>query len=271
MSNPLVSVIIPCYNAEKFVERAVRSIMEQTYQNLEIICINDCSKDGTGEILQKLATEDARIVYVENETNLKLPKTLNKGIALASGDYIARMDADDISFSERIEKQIKFMQDNMNVDIVGANVFTIDEHDTKLEYVSSLLLSHQNIVSKLAWKTTMLHPTVLAKKTFFTDLNGFDENIAYAEDYDMWIRGWLLGKCFANLSDVLLSYRIHSNQMSDTKFNSKNAKIVRGFLLKYFVETKNVKFLFGYLVQTKIMYYLIRKTSKLRSKLKSLG
>lgn len=78
--------------------------MEQTYKNLEIIVINDCSSDNTGKILQCLATEDSRIVYVENKINLKLPKTLNKGIALAKGEYIARMDADDVSLPERLEK-----------------------------------------------------------------------------------------------------------------------------------------------------------------------
>ena len=85
MSSPLVSVIIPCYNASKYVEQAVRSVMEQTYQNLEIICCDDCSTDNTLEILEKLALEDSRITVVKNDSNLKIVKTLNKLIGLATG------------------------------------------------------------------------------------------------------------------------------------------------------------------------------------------
>ena len=99
-NNPLVSVIIPCYNAEKYVESAIRSIMNQTYKNLEIIITDDCSTDDTLEILQKLAKEDSRIKLYKNETNLKIVKTLNNMISQANGKYIARMDADDISLLE---------------------------------------------------------------------------------------------------------------------------------------------------------------------------
>ena len=104
----LVSVIIPCYNAEKYVEEAVRSIMKQTYLDLEIIVIDDCSTDGTNEILQSLSLEDSRIVFLKNETNLKLIKTLNLGISISKGKFIARMDADDISEPERLVEQVDF-------------------------------------------------------------------------------------------------------------------------------------------------------------------
>lgn len=267
---PLVSVIIPSYNAEKFVEQAVRSIMEQTYWNLEIICINDYSKDSTGSILQKLAKEDSRIIYVENEENLKLPKTLNKGIALAKGEYIARMDADDIALPERIERQVSFLLESPDIDIVGTNVFTIDESGYFLNYTSNMVRTSQEIAKKIAWKTCLLHPTVLAKSSFFRDLHGFDESLLYAEDYDLWIRATLDGKKIANIPDVLLKYRVHKNQMSDVKFNKRNANIVRGFLWKYFLQTKNIFFLFGCLLQTRLFYYLVRKTSSIRRKIKFL-
>src|SRR5690242_9188533 len=99
---PLVSVIIPCFNAEKFVEDAVHSIMQQSYPNLEIIAIDDCSTDSTLNALKKLCAEDARIKLLMNEKNLGLVSTLNKGINSAEGKYIARMDADDISHVNRI-------------------------------------------------------------------------------------------------------------------------------------------------------------------------
>ncbi|MDE3946029.1 glycosyltransferase family 2 protein, partial [Glaesserella parasuis] len=145
-SLPLVSVIIPCYNAENFVESAVRSIMEQTYSNLEIIVINDCSSDNTGEILKRLAEEDPRIKYIENEQNLKLPKTLNKGINLAKGDYIARMDSDDISLPVRLEKQVEFMLSNKNIDIVGCNMQHMDVYSRRLLYRSHMSTEHNDII-----------------------------------------------------------------------------------------------------------------------------
>lgn len=271
MSKPLVSVIIPCYNAEKFVEQAVRSIMEQTYQNLEIICINDCSKDNTGEILQKLAKEDSRIVYVNNEVNLKLPKTLNKGIALAKGEYIARMDADDISLPERIEKQIQFMLLNENIDIVGCNSQHIDSNNNVLNYRTFLPTSPQIISFQMPFRCVLIHPAILAKKTFFVDMNGFNESLVYAEDYELWVRAVAHNKKISNLDGVLLQYRIHNNQSSaalSSQYNSEQARINRNFLFRCFLKTKNIKFLFGILIQTKIIHFIIIKTSSCRNSIK---
>lgn len=215
--------------------------MEQTYKNLEIICINDCSSDNTGKILQCLATEDSRIVYVENKINLKLPKTLNKGITLAKGEYIARMDADDIAFPERIEKQLYFLKQNPEVDVLGSNVQIINEQGILENRRSFVSLEHENITKQLTWKTGFMHPTILAKKSFFTDLNGY-QNISYGEDYEMWIRGWLSGKKYANLKEVLLYYRSHEQQMSGISFSKKNSRSVQNFLLEYFGQTKNIWF-----------------------------
>lgn len=134
MNKPLVSVIISCHNAGKFVEKVVRSIMEQTYKNLETICINDCSKDNRGGILQKRAKEDSHIVDVNNKVNLKLSKTLNKGFALVKGEYITCIDVDDISLFERVEKQIQFMLLNDNIDIISCNSQHIDSHNNFLQY-----------------------------------------------------------------------------------------------------------------------------------------
>lgn len=266
-SNPLISVIIPCYNAEKFVEKAVRSIMEQTYTNLEIICINDCSIDKTGEILQKLAKEDNRIVYVKNEINLKLSKTLNKGIALAKGEYIARMDADDIALHQRLELQMDFLLKNTDVDLVGANVQYIDERDKEIDIVSNLKREHNEIVKKLPWKSEFYHPTILAKKSLFLDLDNYII-IEYGEDYDLWVRAWFKNKKMMNLDDVLLYYRIHSGQMTDTVFNQKNAACIQRLRWQYFLNSGNIKFLFGIILQTEIIYYFMHYYISLKKYLK---
>lgn len=253
-SLPLVSVIIPCYNAENFVESAVRSIMEQTYSNLEIIVINDCSSDNTGEILKRLAEEDPRIKYIENEQNLKLSKTLNKGINLAKGDYIARMDSDDISLPVRLEKQVEFMLSNKNIDIVGCNMQHMDVYSRRLLYRSHMSTEHNDIIKKMAWKCELVHPSILAKRNFFIDLKGFNEEIAYAEDYELWIRAILLNKKFSNLDDVLLYYRIHCDQMSSN--NLKHLAVIRGFLLQAFRKTKKIRYLLGFFIQTKAFFFI---------------
>ncbi|MDG6360461.1 glycosyltransferase family 2 protein [Glaesserella parasuis] len=267
-SLPLVSVIIPCYNAENFVESAVRSIMEQTYSNLEIIVINDCSSDNTGEILKRLAEKDPRIKYIENEQNLKLPKTLNKGIKLSKGEYIARMDADDISFPERLEKQIAFLLSNSEIDLVSTNSQWIDENDDILDYRTTHPKFHCEIQHVLPWKCPLVHPSIIARRSFFIDLEGYKEDILFGEDYELWIRGWLEGKMYHCLPEVLLYYRSHKNQMTGTGFNANNAKSIRSFLYTFLLETKNPKFLFGILLQTKIFHFLITKTYKLRVLLK---
>ena len=117
---PLISVILPAYNAERFLEEAIDSILAQTYKNFELIVLNDGSTDRTEEII--LSYNDPRIRYIKNESNLKLIKTLNKGIALARGKYIARMDADDISLPTRFEKEIEFMEIHPDIGVCSSKV-----------------------------------------------------------------------------------------------------------------------------------------------------
>lgn len=215
---PLISVIIPCYNAEKFVEQAVRSIMEQTYQNLEIICINDYSKDSTGTILQKLAKEDSRIVYVENEENLKLVKTLNKALLLCKGQYVARMDADDISLSQRIEKQLLFLQENPTIDIVGSSIKTFGD-GIKSEVLKNPQ-SHESNLQVLAVRTCFFHPTVFFHRRLIDNkLFEYDTNFFRIEDYALWVHLAVNGVRLSNIDDVLLEYRIVEN--SETRLAIK--------------------------------------------------
>ena len=124
MKSPLVSVLMPCYNVELYVEDALTSIMRQTYTNLEIIVINDCSTDNTLSILENIALRDSRIKVISNSSNLKLIDTLNKGVEICSGEYIARMDADDISFPDRIERQVAFLEEKKDYDIVSTQFYT---------------------------------------------------------------------------------------------------------------------------------------------------
>ena len=226
-TSPLISVIIPCYNAEKYVESAVRSIMSQTYKNLEIIITDDCSTDNTFSILEKLADEDNRIKLYKNETNLKIVKTLNKMVLLANGKYIARMDADDISLPERIEKQVEFLEKNSDIAFCGTNAFIINENG-KITRKTSLPITSEDNKFFLQFYSTFFHPSVMLRSKIYKE-NFYDENFLYAEDYELWARLIFQENLKGtNLSEKLFEYRIFAGQSSavhQEKQSNASAKI----------------------------------------------
>jgi glycosyltransferase involved in cell wall biosynthesis len=212
----LVSVLIPCYNAETFVEMAVRSVMEQTYQNLEIICIDDCSTDSTLKILQKLAQEDPRIRIEHNTENLKLIKTLNKGIELAKGEYIARMDADDRCKPRRIERQIQEIQKDATIDLVGIVPNFISHEGHKIGYAPGLDM-HSNGPLRFVtlFNCPVVHPTVLCKAEVMKQYHYADHVEAlHIEDYELWSRMLFDSKRFVVLKEDLFEYRLSQKGIS---------------------------------------------------------
>lgn len=214
MNNPLVSVIIPCYNASKYVEQAVRSIMEQTYKNIEILVADDCSTDKTLEILERLSLDDSRIVVVRNEENLKIVKTLNKLVELATGKYIARMDADDISLPTRIQEQVSFLEKTPDYVMCGTNAFHIDEDDVEIGH-SSLPLSYDENRFYLAYYSTFYHPTIMIRADIYKQ-NLYSDEFLYAEDYELWCRLIFQSRIKAvNLEKKLFKYRLFNFQSSN--------------------------------------------------------
>ena len=235
MDGPLVSVIIPVYNAAKYVELAVRSIMEQTYRNLEILICDDCSSDSSLEIIQRLAAEDSRIIVERNEENLKIVKTLNKLVSRAQGKYIARMDADDISAPERIERQVQFMDSNPECLFCGTNVLYIDERGKRIGR-SHLPTALEDICFFLQFYSTFCHPSVLFRNSVMkTEL--YSDDFLLAEDYELWCRLLIKGKGVAgNLQDELISYRIFKSQSSQKYFDVQALSCQRIALTYKFVE-----------------------------------
>lgn len=236
-NKPLVTVVLPCYNAALYVEEAVRSIMCQTYSNLEILLMDDCSTDSTSSILLSLAQEDKRITIIRNEQNLKLVKTLNKGIDVAKGKFIARMDADDVSLPERIEKQVEFMLLHPEVDLCGTNYSIIDGKGNKIEASVTMPLTSKEITTALLFTCPIGHPTVLFKKDTIQNLGKYDEKMINIEDYELWLRVAANG-LIVNLPEPLLKYRWHGDNISivgrDVKRSSVNLAI-----------TKNINFGFA--------------------------
>lgn len=186
----VISVVMPVYNGELYLREAIESILNQTYSHFELIIVNDGSTDRTKEIIHSF--KDSRIVYVENEENLKIVKTLNRGLNLSKGKFIARMDADDIAVEDRFEKQVDYLRTNEECDVLGTWYYQLDRNESVIGQVCQeadpLVLKWE-----LLFGNRIGHPTTMMRKIIFEDLQGYDENLIpegkfYVEDYDLWCR-----------------------------------------------------------------------------------
>lgn len=214
MNQPLVSILMPCYNVEQYVEEAMISILSQTYQNLEVVAINDCSTDNTLEILERMSQADQRIRVINNEVNLKLIKTLNKGIAICRGDYIARMDSDDIALPLRIEKEVSFLEKNKDYDIVSTLFYAFHSDKPSRRYFHHSPLLDSELRAFMLFKSGICHPAVMIRKRVFSELGlSFGEEYLHVEDYALWSQALYKTK-LANIGEPLLLYRVHKNQVS---------------------------------------------------------
>lgn len=207
---PLISVLIPTFNVENFIEEAIKSIMDQTYKNLEIIIVDDCSTDSTYSILLNLASFDKRIKLFRNVENKKIVESLNFAISQASGKYYARMDGDDVSLPERIEKQYNFLLRNPEIDLVGLNVIMIDENGHLIQEVK-YLENHKDIISASRYVSPIPH-FWLTKKSVYDKLGSY--RIPTVEDYDFILRAIDNGFKLANLQLSLYLLRIRNGNTS---------------------------------------------------------
>jgi glycosyltransferase involved in cell wall biosynthesis len=214
-SQPLITVLMPCYNAMPFLVEALESIINQTYSNLEILCINDGSSDETGAILEKYALQDKRIRVIHNETNIKLIKTLNKGIELAQGEFIARMDADDISELNRIEIELNFFTLNPHIDIVGTGYTMFTEAGKYISKTYPRQLGSRACFFASFFYVPIGHAEILAKSYVLKDNPFLNQDYAiHTEDYELWTRMLRGGYCLNNINEILYNIRINSQSVS---------------------------------------------------------
>ena len=212
-NNIIVSVIMAVYNAEKYLDEAIQSILIQTYEKFEFIIINDGSSDKSLEILEKYAIQDSRIVMI-NRKNKGLVYSLNEGILKAKGKYIARMDADDISDPFRLENQLEFIENN-NLDICGGHYLLLDKKG-KINGLNVVPISHEMCTLSLLFKVPFAHPSVIIRKSFLNDnlLEYGQSKYQKAEDLDLWIRMHKCGARFGNVDKVVLKYRVLEESLS---------------------------------------------------------
>jgi glycosyltransferase involved in cell wall biosynthesis len=232
-SLPLVSVVLACYNCEKYVHKAVQSIIDQSYKNLEILITDDCSTDNSYNILKRIAQKDSRVLLKRNEANLKLAKTLNNAIAGAKGKYIARMDADDISMPERIEKQVLWFESNPDYGVLGTNVWFINGEGRKWRK-SIRPITNEEINSAKYFGNPFYHPTVMMRADAMKK-HRYNEKFDVAQDYELWFNILRDYKGF-NLKQNLLQYRIFSGSISGTR-RDKQLEMVTLIYAEYL--TKN--------------------------------
>ena len=178
---PKISVIMSVYNGLPFLKEAIESILKQTYKNFEFIIVDDGSKDKSWQHLKSL--KDARIKLIKNKKNLGLAASLNKALKEVQGDFIARMDADDVSKPERLATQMDFMKKNLQVDICGSFVEVINGRGKVIGDIKKPI-SDSKIKKELFWLTSLLHPTWFVRRELYEELNGYDERWDYVEDFE---------------------------------------------------------------------------------------
>jgi len=211
---PLVSVILPCFNAEKYIDEAVNSILEQSYKNIELILVDDGSSDNTYQKLIEYSKTDERINVFKNDKNKGLIFTLNKAIDLANGEFIARMDADDVSKIDRIEKLMNFLLDS-SVDIVSCNYEYVDEHSVLIKRNLLKPITNEEIVFSSFLFTPICHAGLVGKKKVFIEYKyNSTESTIHTEDYELWTRMIKGGVKFKNLNLVLYDIRINDSSVS---------------------------------------------------------
>ena len=209
--NPRVSVLMPVYNGERYLRKAIESILNQTFVDFEFVIVDDGSLDDTWHILKDYAAQDSRIVLLRNETNIGLAGSLNKGLNLAQGEYIARMDADDISLLGRLAAQVTFLDEHPEIGVVGCAIETFDAHGHRA--VRERPATHDLVLWTLCFYSALAHPTVVFRKTIVERIGGYDDSLVANQDRDLWQRLSSLTR-FANLEQVYLLYRIHADSVS---------------------------------------------------------
>jgi glycosyltransferase involved in cell wall biosynthesis len=213
MKVPKVSVVMPVHNGERYLRKAMDSILGQSYENLEFLIIDDGSIDGTRVILEYY--NDSKIKILRNDRREGLTKALNKAIRIASGEYIARQDADDISMCDRVEKQVNYLERNKEIALLGTAINVIDEKDDNLQDIE-YPISHFYIRQTLIKYNCFCHGSVMFRKQCLSELGGYREVFETAQDYDLWLR-FSEKYEVANLRDRLYKYRFNPSSLTFRK------------------------------------------------------
>ena len=209
-----VTVLMSTHNDERYIEEAIVSILQQTLKDFEFLIIDDASTDGTPDILDKYRREDSRIRLVRNENNLGLTKSLNIGLKLAKGKYIARMDGDDISHPGRLEHQYVYMTSNSGCDFLATEGVLIGESGRRLK---DIRIDFKGLPQKeyiLNYGSPFIHSSMMFSKHKILEMGGYDESYKTRQDLELWLRIIYSGMEISVLKRPLIKLRYHSRSLS---------------------------------------------------------
>lgn len=220
-----VSIVLPVYNGEKYLKFSIESVLQQTYKNLELIIVNDCSTDSTRKIVEQYLLHDSRVKLIDNAVNLKLPKSLNAGFSVASGDYYAWTSDDNIFRKNAIEKMVEELENHTEYVMVYSNYTELDAEGNEGQQIH--LLNPEKLYIGNVIGACFLYRSDIAK-----EVGEYDSNTFLTEDYDYWIRIKKHGKLL-HIEDDLYLYRVHGGSLSATKKNQIKEQTFR-MLEKHF-------------------------------------
>ena len=223
-----ISVIMGAYNSEKNIENAIESIRNQTYKNWEMIICDDASSDNTYTILQKWGKKDNRIIPIRNKRNLGLARTLNHCLKYVKGEYVARMDDDDWSYPERFQKQLEFLEANLEYDFVSSAIYIFDgERITSKQEVKNVKPEKKDFL----WNSPFVHPATMFRTESIKRVNGYRyaKETRRAEDLDLFMRMYATGMKGYNLSEALLKYYVNPIAMKKRKYKYRIDEAVLKF------------------------------------------
>ena len=212
---PEISVLLTVNNREKYLAESIESILAQTFRDFEFIIVNDGSTDRSGEIIQKYASQDTRIKYLESKENQGIPFAVSVGLKHCSGKYIARMDSDDISLPDRLKIQYEFLESHPRIDALGTGFDFIDETGNKTGKFVVRPSGSMITRFRMLYYCILHNPTMMMKSSFYQEFNKdhAEEAFTIGEDYHFWVRK-NFDSVYDNLPDRLLLYRLHDRQIT---------------------------------------------------------
>lgn len=221
----LVDVVMPVYNAAPYLKQSIESILDQTFADFQFIIIDDGSTDGSWEILESYAQEDERIILLRNQKNSGICLSLNTAIAKGRWTYIVRMDADDISYPDRIHRQVAFMEQHTDVGVCGCDMRCIDEKGNVL-FAKRYPSIDKDIREKLFFFNPISHSWAIIRRDVFDKTPWYDDTYILAEDLELRFAIWTHAH-FANIPQTLLDYRIYANNSTYSKFRKMITQAIK--------------------------------------------
>lgn len=215
MAIPVVSVVMAVYNGERYLKQTIESTLNQTYRDFEFVIVNDASADRTKEIIHTY--NDPRIKLYDNEKNLGQTKSLNIGLNIAKGKYIARIDAGDVSMPNRFEKQVEFIEENKDITVLGTSAFRYDERGRFIG-IDQMPQSQKGRLQRSFFSSPLVHISVLMKRDIIDKIGGYNEEYDVLADYELWCKLIKKGYHLGNLKDILAGYMV-----SPKSFGSKHS------------------------------------------------